>query len=113
GFSHTGDMQYAYDFDMEEGGEIRASKDGVVASGTVSSFTACGNKEYSNYGNRVVLNHGDGTATLYLHLQSVSVSIGSSIRQGDKVGVSGKTGWTSCDPHLHFQRQAQGIWFTK
>lgn len=110
-YSHTGSMRYAYDFGLAEGEEVRASRGGSVAHST-GSYTACGGEALANYANRVVINHNDGTSTLYLHLQSTSVS-GGSVAQGARVGASGKTGWTGCNPHLHFQRQAQGIWFTQ
>src|SRR5207245_2884069 len=49
---------------------------------------------------------------LYLHLQQVGVLVNQSVGQGQQIGLSGKTGYTNCGPHLHFQRQAQGIWIT-
>lgn len=60
-----------------------------------------------------MVNHNDGTATLYLHLKTVSVANGTFVDRGKPIGTAGKTGWTACTPHLHFQRQAQGIWFTQ
>jgi len=109
-------MCHAYDFDTPEGREIRASRGGTI-SNAVGHFSACGGSGYANSGNRVTINHSDGSATLYLHLQRVNVSNGAVVNQGAVIGLSGKTGWTgtnpsNCAPHLHFQRQAQGIWIT-
>lgn len=115
-YSHTcpGSNCYAYDFAMGEGTEVVASKDGV-AKFVTGGYSACGGSDLANAANRIVLYHNDGTATLYLHLQyqQVFVSNDQNVAQGTVIGKSGKTGWTSCGPHLHFQRQAQGSWFTQ
>lgn len=118
-FSHTcpGQMCYAYDFDMSIGSTVKASRGGTIAY-SVGTFTQCGGPDYANLGNRVVINHSDGSATLYLHLNSVSVGVGSAVNQGQTIGYSGNTGWTAvangqpCNPHLHFQTQTQGVWIT-
>lgn len=54
------------------------------------------------YGNHVIINHGNGYATLYAHLQSVSVSVGQTVSVGQEVGKIGSTGY-STGPHLHFE----------
>ncbi|MCC6790708.1 MAG: peptidoglycan DD-metalloendopeptidase family protein [Thermomicrobiales bacterium] len=114
-YSHPcpGQQCYAYDFSTPEGTEIRASASGR-ADDVVGSYGVnhCGGYDYRNAANRVVVNHDDGTATLYLHLRAVSVGNGNTVVQGQKIGESGKTGWTNCNAHLHFQRQAQGAWIT-
>lgn len=109
-----GQMCYAYDFDNGgasfEGAILRASDRGSVAfiKNDISPDT-CGGYDFRNLANYVTVDHGDGVATLYLHLGQVNVGHGS-IGQGDIVGFAGKTGWTGCYPHLHFQRQSQGSW---
>jgi murein DD-endopeptidase MepM/ murein hydrolase activator NlpD len=111
-YSHyNAQMWYAYDFDTPEGEEIRASQGGTVFD-AVSNYTACGGYDYRNLANRVTVYHSDGTATLYLHLSRVDTSDGASVQQGDSIGLAGKTGYTGCSPHLHFQRQGQGVWIT-
>ena len=63
--------------------------------------------------NYVVIDHLDGTSALYLHLSKVSVKIGDKISQGQEIGLSGNTGW-STEPHLHFQVQNTGSdWFNQ
>ena len=49
---------------------------------------------YSNWGNLVVVDHGNGYQTYYAHLDSASVSVGESVRAGEEVGKIGATGST-------------------
>jgi murein DD-endopeptidase MepM/ murein hydrolase activator NlpD len=53
------------------------------------------------YGNFVILTHPEGYQTLYAHLNKIRVKTGSSIDQGDSVGLIGSTGY-STGTHLHF-----------
>lgn len=53
-------------------------------------------------GNFIVLDHGGGTSSRYLHLASTSVKAGQSVNAGTKIGVEGTTGG-STGPHLHFE----------
>jgi murein DD-endopeptidase MepM/ murein hydrolase activator NlpD len=61
-----------------------------------------------NFGNYVILSHADGFQTLYGHLTSASVTQGQKIEQGDVVGVSGNTGY-STGPHVHFGLYRRGL----
>jgi murein DD-endopeptidase MepM/ murein hydrolase activator NlpD len=54
------------------------------------------------YGNFIVVDHGNGTLTLYGHLDSVSVKEGQSVFSGQTIGAQGSTGRSS-GPHLHFE----------
>jgi murein DD-endopeptidase MepM/ murein hydrolase activator NlpD len=53
----------------------------------------------------VVINHTNGSQTLYAHMSSVSVTEGSSVAKGDRIGAIGATGkvhgTTGC--HVHFE----------
>jgi murein DD-endopeptidase MepM/ murein hydrolase activator NlpD len=76
------------------GTAVKAAADGVV--------TEIGHGWNGGYGNDVILKHDNGTDTLYAHFQSVSVSVGDEVEQGELLGQMGKTGEaTGC--HLHFE----------
>jgi len=64
--------------------------------------------EYSSsFGNYVVVDHGNGIATLYAHGNSIAVSVGQNVKQGDTVLYIGSTG-ISTGPHLHFEVHVNG-----
>ncbi|MBM7605108.1 murein DD-endopeptidase MepM/ murein hydrolase activator NlpD [Metabacillus crassostreae] len=59
------------------------------------------------YGNKVVIDHNNGMRTVYAHLESISVSVGQVVSQGQKLGVMGSTG-NSTGVHLHFEVYENG-----
>jgi murein DD-endopeptidase MepM/ murein hydrolase activator NlpD len=55
------------------------------------------------YGNVIVIDHGNGSQTLYAHLMDgFNVECGSSVGKGDQIASMGLTGNTT-GPHLHFE----------
>lgn len=108
-FSHNGRAAWAFDFSMGSGTPMLAMKPGVVShlyAGTRPG-DACydgGGRECINAANYVGLRHADGTRTHYLHLSRVDVSLGQVLAQGEPLGASGSTGW-STGPHAHVERQ--------
>ena len=54
------------------------------------------------FGNYCVIDHGDGTQTLYAHSSGLVVSAGDTVMQGEQLGYIGETGNTT-GPHLHFE----------
>lgn len=61
-----------------------------------------------NYGNCVIIDHGNGYRTLYGHMSSISVAVGDVVEQGEKLGVMGSTG-DSTGVHLHFEVLKNGV----
>jgi murein DD-endopeptidase MepM/ murein hydrolase activator NlpD len=56
-----------------------------------------------------VVDHGNGYATTYNHLNSITVAVGAQVRQGTLVGYVGSTG-RSTGPHLHFEVVDSSKW---
>lgn len=94
--THTG-----VDFAVSSGTPIRAVKSGTVE---ISKALYDANGNYRSYGEYIVINHHDGTMTLYAHGSpgSRTVSPGQSVAQGETIMLVGTTG-NSTGPHLHFE----------
>ena len=56
----------------------------------------------SGFGNYCVIDHGDGTQTLYAHSDNILVRVGQVVKKGEKIGIIGATGNVT-GPHLHFE----------
>jgi murein DD-endopeptidase MepM/ murein hydrolase activator NlpD len=61
----------------------------------------------SGYGNKVMIDHGNGYITLYGHMSKIAVEAGQSVNRGDVIGYVGSTG-RSTGPHCHFEIRAGG-----
>jgi len=59
------------------------------------------------YGNRVMIDHGNGYVTLYAHMSKVLVDVGQTVQRGSTIGLMGSTG-RSTGPHCHFEIRASG-----
>ena len=73
------------------GANILASAAGVV---TTAKYSA-------SAGNYVVIAHGNGTSTVYMHASALLVSVGQTVEQGQVIAKVGSTGYSSGN-HLHF-----------
>ena len=60
-------------------------------------------------GNCVVIDHGQGLLTLYLHLSKFFVNEGDDVKKGQPIGLSGGTG-RATGPHLHLAVRWQGVY---
>ncbi len=90
----------AIDIANHDGGPILAADSGRV-------FVA-GWKDNSGYGNRVMIDHGNGYVTLYGHLSLIQVEEGQTVKKGDVIGQMGSTG-RSTGTHLHFEIRHGGV----
>lgn len=83
----------------------------AVKSGTVVTSTALKrpNGSYKSYGEYIVIDHHDGTMTLYAHMfpGSRMVGKGANVAQGQQIGQVGTTG-NSSGNHLHFEVRVGG-----
>lgn len=63
------------------------------------------------YGNHVIIDHGNGVKTLYAHLNTVNVSVGDWVNQGDTIGQMGNTGrvYGATGIHLHWEVIINGV----
>ena len=58
-------------------------------------------------GNHVILDHGNGVYTVYMHASKLLVSVGQEVVQGQTIALVGTTGM-STGPHLHFSVKLNG-----
>jgi murein DD-endopeptidase MepM/ murein hydrolase activator NlpD len=87
------------DFAVGPGTPVHAINDGVVLLARPMFFE----------GNCVVIDHGQGLLSLYLHLSEFKVKEGEEVRSGDLIALSGGTGRAS-GPHLHLAIRWQGVY---
>ena len=81
---------YGLDFAANEGTPVKAMLSGVVT---------LAEKDLYFTGWTIILDHGHGISTLYMHLKNVGVEVGKEIQKGETIGGLGKTG-RATGPHL-------------
>ena len=87
---------------------------GIDISATTGSTViaaAAGEVVISTYsysaGNYIMINHGSGVFTIYMHLSKKIADVGQEVSQGQKIGEVGSTGYAT-GPHLHFGIRKNG-----
>ncbi len=111
---YTHKNRAALDFKMKKGTKICAVRDGVVLRLKEDGNNGGSQVKYRSFGNFVVIQHEDSSRSGYWHLQfnGVLVNVGDTVKQGQVIGLSGKTGYTYF-PHLHFivwRSDGKGQW---
>ncbi|MBQ7955018.1 MAG: peptidoglycan DD-metalloendopeptidase family protein [Lachnospiraceae bacterium] len=90
-------MHNGVDLASPTGTAIYAAYDGKVVAATYSS----------TMGNYVMINHGGGLYTIYMHASKLYVKNGDIVVRGDTIAAVGSTG-RSTGPHLHFGVRLNG-----
>ena len=85
------------DIAAPRGAPIHAAREGVVRVA----------ERRGNYGNLVVVDHGNGLETRYAHCDTLDVTPGQRVRAGDQLATVGDTGLAT-GPHLHFEVRRHG-----
>ena len=85
------------DMASPSGSPILAAYDGEVIAASYSS----------TMGNYIMIDHGDGLITIYMHASSLGVKEGQMVVRGEQIGKVGSTG-RSTGPHLHFGVRLNG-----
>lgn len=95
-----------FDSSFHKGTDFAASQGTPIYAADAGTVVIAG---YSNSaGNWVVISHGGGLTTKYMHMAQLPfVSAGQSVSKGQNIGVVGTTGY-STGPHLHFQVEVDG-----
>ncbi|MFM7364531.1 MAG: LysM peptidoglycan-binding domain-containing M23 family metallopeptidase [Cuspidothrix sp.] len=97
----TGDVFFHSGIDLlaPVGSSVQAIAPGIVVFA----------KEQGSYGKLVIINHTDGLQSRYAQLDSIKVTFGQKVNQGDILGAVGTSGQpTSTQPHLHFEVRSNG-----
>jgi murein DD-endopeptidase MepM/ murein hydrolase activator NlpD len=94
---YSGGGHNGIDLGVKVGSPIYAAAAGTVL-GTGDTDRACSGVSYGKW---VLIKHANGLTTLYAHLSVIQVSAGQAVASGEKIGLSGNTGY-STGPHLHF-----------
>ncbi len=79
-----------------------AAKKGTVIKSSGSGIVTLAEDDLYYTGGTIIMDHGHGISTIYSHLETVIVSVGDKINQGDVIGTVGSTG-RSTGPHLDFR----------
>jgi murein DD-endopeptidase MepM/ murein hydrolase activator NlpD len=94
-----------HDVRMHTGIDIGAGYGAPVHAAAAGTVVVAG--PVSGYGNAIVVDHGNGLATLYGHLSRIGVRVGTRVDRGQTIGAVGNTG-NSTGPHLHFEVRLHG-----
>ena len=90
-------MHNGLDFTAPQGTPIYATGDGVVNEAGVGNGT----------GNHVIINHGYGYETEYMHMVRIKARVGQAVKRGEVIGWVGSTG-ASTGPHCHYEVHING-----
>ncbi|MBN1458039.1 MAG: M23 family metallopeptidase [Armatimonadetes bacterium] len=78
-----------------------ACPEGTPVKATASGVVSLADESFVLHGKTVIVDHGQGVSSLYIHLSGIAVSPGECVEQGQVLGYVGSTG-VATGPHLHF-----------
>jgi murein DD-endopeptidase MepM/ murein hydrolase activator NlpD len=90
-------MHNGLDFTAPQGTPIYATGDGTVTTADFNGGT----------GNHVIINHGYGYETVYMHMVRIKATVGQRVKRGEVIGWVGSTG-ASTGPHCHYEVHVNG-----
>ncbi len=90
-------MHKGLDFTAPQGTPIYATGDGTVKKAGMNTGT----------GNHVIINHGYGYESVYMHMVRIKARVGQRVKRGDIIGWVGSTG-ASTGPHCHYEVHING-----
>ncbi|MBP6431387.1 MAG: M23 family metallopeptidase [Ferruginibacter sp.] len=92
-----GKMHNGLDFTAPQGTPIYATGDGMVTTAGAGGGA----------GNHVIINHGYGYETVYMHMVRIKAAVGQKVKRGEVIGWVGSTG-ASTGPHCHYEVHING-----
>ena len=84
------------DVSLRVGSSVAAADTGTV------TYASWASGSYYDYGNLIVINHGNGYESFYAHLSGINVVPGQIVEKGQTIGASGNSGRSS-GPHIHIE----------
>lgn len=97
----TGDTEIRHlgvDFSARRGAPVAAINAGVVKRAYTDTV----------YGNTVIVDHGRGVFSLYMHLYEMKTREGERVKKGSVIGTVGTSGYATA-PHLHLSLKVDGV----
>jgi len=85
-----------------------AGRTGTPVKASDSGYVVAAGWSNNGYGNYIVVDHGNGSQSLYGHLSRIYVNAGEAVGRGAVIGAMGSTG-RSTGPHLHFEIRQRGV----
>lgn len=89
---------WGIDLKGREGASVGVMSGGIVKSTYFDTV----------YGNTIIVDHGEGIYSLYMHLQKIKVKEGDVVERGDVIGLLGHTGYSTA-PHLHISMKVNSV----
>lgn len=91
-FNGDAEMHLGLDISALFNTQIHSPADGIILY----------SERKADYGNLIIVDHGNGLTTRYGHLSRSLVRVGQKVKRGDVIGLVGMTGRTTA-PHLHYE----------